>query len=241
MTHKPIPGLDITLRATYTSGFGGDKHTLRYENVMTDSNGAFGFMPSLSGGTDGFFQWYDGHSITVNYRFRSLQQLKAADPFGLNSSWLNNGVQTIDTVDPDLSYLVLDNPLFASKPQVVDTPSYFPVLITFPPKTCKSTWNATCISYFHTTGVTVPLIPVVSNLDDCQSITDAGIEEKCIALNTYFSIYSHATSTTNVDNNKGLCNNIDQGATQVQHTVIVQECLAAISRYKQGPPVSRPL
>ena len=241
ITQQPIAGLDVTLRATYASGFGGDEHTLRYENVVTDSNGAFGFAPSLSGGTDGMFQWYNGHTITVNYRFRSIQQLKAEDSFGLNALWFNDGVQTIDTVDPDLSYLVLDNPLFVGNPQFINNSSYFPTLITFPPKTCKAIWNATCLSFSHTTGVTVELIPVLSNPKDCESVTDVGIQRQCIELNTYFSIYSQSTSTANVGNDKSLCNNIDQGDTQVQHSLILQECLTALSQYEKRLPVLNPL
>jgi hypothetical protein len=241
ITQKPISGLDVTLRASYASGFGGIENTLRYENKVTEGNGEFDFMPSLSGGTDGLFQQYNGHSITVNYRFRPIQQLNTKNAFGMDALGSTDAVETIDTVDPDLSYLVLDNPLFIGNPNFVNNSSYFPILITFPPKTCKTIWNATCLSLSHTTGVTVELIPVLSNPKDCESITDVGIQGKRIELNTYFSIYSQATSTANVGNNKSLCNSTDQGDTQVQHNLIAQECLAAISRYEQGPPVLNPL
>jgi hypothetical protein len=205
VTGKPIPNLDVTLRALSASGtfFGSGLGVLRYENARTSLQGAFAFPTSLEPAARHVLTTIGGYWLSVNQTFWSIAWMKAQAP---------NREHKIDTTFDDLSFAVTRDPLFLTtltqdaelrmRGPRVNSKAYFPMAIQFK-RSCRQQWNANCLSFDETEDLRVPLIPLLNGPAGCAPIQDSDLREQCRQLNTY------ANAVRRLD--EAVCAQVDDG------------------------------
>ena len=205
LTGKPVPAVDVTLRAETI-----DRKQLRYENCRTSPLGRFVFPSSVEPNAGGLFNRIGEIAITVNIPFVSVARMRAV----AGQDWITSDAGA------DASGYLLWDPLFTIKStrlhnldlkgSRIDNKAYFPMAVQFL-KACQQNWDANCISMDITRNVRVPLIPVLDDPAGCRKIADTDLREGCRQLQTYRAAFRHVETIAQVRAGKQLCNQIDHG------------------------------
>ena len=149
----------------------------------------------------------------------------------IRSYWftVNEGDNTSGQEESSAANLTMYNPL--SRPEgaaPVGDKRYFPTTVTFRREGCNNVWSAACIYRHSWWSVSLPLIPVLENIDDCKKIWDRSLQETCRQLNTYRAAFMHVDTYDEVQAAKALCAEVDHGD-------ISSTCLQQLAVYVYNP------
>jgi hypothetical protein len=123
---------------------------------------------------------------------------------------------------------VLYNPMFNRRDWPVGKRQYFPITVTSKPEGCVRAWAATCTYRKSWWEVSIPLIPVLDDIEDCKKIEDSSLREQCRQLNTYRAAFAHVDTYEDAQKGKAFC-------AQVDHGIISAECLRQLPVYMANP------
>jgi hypothetical protein len=101
------------------------------------------------------------------------------------------------------------NPLSNRTGAAVDNPRYFPVVMTFDRDGCDRVWPATCLYRGLWWGISVPLIPVLDDVQRCTTIRDQSLRERCRQLNTYRAAFLRVDTFADAQRGRRLCAQVD--------------------------------
>lgn len=111
---------------------------------------------------------------------------------------------------------------------------YFPVAVTFQRRVCKGAWMATCVRKDFPWGITIPLIPVLEDVNACKKIRDSELAENCRQLNTYRDAFLEMGPTDEQwKRAQELCIAVDQGGP------VARGCLYRLPHYSATELVQR--
>ncbi|MGB6192690.1 MAG: hypothetical protein WBF42_09505 [Terracidiphilus sp.] len=153
------------------------------------------------------------------------------------SYWLtvNEGAQISDQQDESAAASqVMYDPMFNQRPRLnwvddaVGDKRYFPLTVTAQREGCDRLWRATCAYKPFWWGISLPLIPVLDDIDDCKKIGNSLLRENCRQLNTYRAAFVHAGTYEEVQKGKALCAEVDHGALSAA-------CLQQLEVYVANP------
>ncbi len=156
----------------------------------------------------------------------------------LRSYWLtvNEGDrasgQDEESAESQVLYNPMSNQIYSATsgwmPLPVGDGRYFPLTITSQRGGCDRIWRATCAYKPFWAGISVQLIPVLKNIDDCQKIGSPSVRENCRQLNTYRAAFVHVDTYDEVQRGKALC-------AEVDHASISSTCLEQLGVYVANP------
>jgi hypothetical protein len=89
--------------------------------------------------------------------------------------------------------------------------AYFPLTLTFDRRQCNRVWAATCNYQKFRWGMTIPLIPALSDPSPCQGISDLTVRENCRQLIIFRSAFIHMDKTRDIASSEQICDDIDHG------------------------------
>jgi hypothetical protein len=212
VTGKPVPGVDVTLRATAgVASFGsGGSEPLRYENSRTTTQGRFGFRSTLEAQLENPLKEMESYWLTVNVAFLPPATGRRDGPS------IDDGMVPLGE---DLSFEVSNAPMHQGAyrrrfPLGEERPwsnrAYFPLSVQFV-HPCKQAWNANCVHFGGTRALRIPLIPVLQDPGGCDGVGDAAIRGQCRELNLYWAAFRHTGTVEEVQARKELCRQIDDG------------------------------
>jgi hypothetical protein len=202
VTGEPIRDVSVALNISYYEAWA--PHRELKGRATTNSLGWFLLPPAFH--QVGFpLTMFGGYWLTVNQ--------------GLGVPILAEGSAATE---------VFVNPMFNARDSVVSNKKYFPLAVTFRREGCDGGWFATCAYKGFWWGISIPLIPVLEDVEDCKKIRYVPLRERCRQLNTYRAALSHADTYQDVQRGKALCAEVDHGA-------ISAECLQELHLYMRGP------
>ncbi len=148
----------------------------------------------------------------------------------LRSHWftVNEGEQISGQDESSAASQTMYNPMFNRMSAAVGDTRYFPMTVTFQRNGCDRVWQAACIFKHYWWGISLPLIPVLENIDDCKKIGDLSLQERCRQLNTYRAAFVHVDTYDEVQHGKALC-------TEVDHGSVSSTCLQQLGIYIANP------
>jgi len=152
------------------------------------------------------------------------------------SYWLtvNEGDQISGQEEVSAAIQTVYNPMFNARGAVVGNKNYFPLTVTFHRNGCDRVWPATCMYKPFWWGISLPLIPVLEDLNDCKRIKNLSLRENCRQLNTYRAAFVHVDSYAQVQKGKALC-------AEVDHASLSSTCLQQLALYVANPAYERPI
>jgi hypothetical protein len=205
MTGEPIRGVSITLEISKTVGL--SEHTDVIHSATSGQSGWF-FLKGWIHFPGILFQDLDSSWLAVN------------EGYG-DSGRPGNGVR-ID-VSPKS-----DQGVAGTNAQ------YFPVAVTFQRRVCKGAWMATCVRKAFPWGITIPLIPILEDVNACKKIRDSELAENCRQLNTYRDAFLEMGPTDEQwKRAQELCIAVDQGGP------VARGCLYVLPHYSATESVHR--
>lgn len=159
VTGQPIRGISVCLQVD--AGGMGHSEVLRTETVKTDDSGKFAFRPSV-------------HDLPLLTEWRGFS-VRLTDP--QNDMAASCGPELgpgLDETHPD---------------QAIHVSGYFPVALVEPTRAAKSNlpWSSTRRPMGSSSGVKIPLLPVLSVPDECGRITTPQLARDCRQLVTEIS------------------------------------------------------
>lgn len=210
---KPVPGVDVVLRATARVGSfgGGGSEALRHENSRTTSQGRFGFRSTLEARLENPLKEMESYWLSVNLAFLTPAQERQREQSGEGGMLL---------LGEDLSYEVSNAPMhqaaYSSRIPLAEAlpwnnRAYFPLSVQFV-HPCRQAWNANCIQFGGTRALRIPLIPVLEDPRGCESIGDTAIRRQCRELNLYWAAFRRTGTVEEVQAGKEVCGQVDNGA-----------------------------
>ncbi len=111
---------------------------------------------------------------------------------------------------------------------------YFPLTVTFRQDGCARVWEAACVYRKSWLGFSIPLIPVLDDVEDCKKIKDSSIQERCRQLNTYRAAFVHVDTYEEVKKGKEFCN-------QLNSPELSKTCVDRLKDYIGSTAFDRPL
>lgn len=211
VTHKSVRDVNVTLIESHYEGWAVHQEVLRATH--TNRFGWFLLLPA--------FRWLPPFPFS-----------------GLRSIWLTvneDAKGSSGGEEASAETIVLYNPiLFNSKNWPIGDRPYFPKTITPRLQGCDRVWNATCSFKPFWWGISVSLVPVLSDVKDCRKIGNASLQEQCRQLNTYHAAFVHADGYQEVQEDKQLCSDVDHGT-------ISQTCLQELAGYARSPAKFLPI
>jgi hypothetical protein len=182
ITGQPITGLQLTLQVTKFVGFSSETQVLA--SVKSQRFGRF-----LSSGAI----FWPGFPSQVAYQVINVNQ-------GLMSAGERFGAQN----------LILFDPIRMNGGEQADrNSSYFPLTITFRRQDCDGVWAAACTYEPFRLGMTIPLVPTVSDPNECRRISSPILQERCRQLVTYRAAFIQASKTHDSQIGLKLCDEVD--------------------------------
>jgi len=156
----------------------------------------------------------------------------------LQHSWLTlNAEQSGHVVGEEGSaaFEVQYDPMFnLLRNEPVGNKRYFPLAVTFRRDGCARVWDAACVYRRFWLGFSIPLIPVLNDVEDCRKIKDSSLRERCRQLNTYRAAFVHVDTYEEVRKGKELCN-------QLNSAELCKTCLNRLAYYIAIPDFDRPI
>ena len=206
VTGRPVPGIQLTLQASNYKGF--SVHTEVKSKATSSQFGSF----SLSG--------FNHPAEMV------LDQIR--------SYWVtvNEGLEATGQEENSAEVRILYDPMSNRGGMPVENTRYFPMTVTFQPKGCSRVWAAACVQVISSTGIVVPVIPVLDEVTECNRIVDESLREKCRQVNTYRAAFVHVDSYEDVKKDKELCK-------AVGIETITKACLWQLEAYVANPAYAR--
>jgi hypothetical protein len=205
---KSIRGVRLSLEMSHYKGW--SVHTELHDRAKS---GTFGWF-FLSGG--------------LRWRGLPLPEFR--------SYWLtvNEADQISGQEEVSAAIQTMYNPMFNSRRAVVGDKNYFPLTVTFHRNGCERVWPATCMYKPFWWGISLPLIPVLEDINDCKRIKNLSLRENCRQLNTYRAAFVHGDSYDQVQKGKALC-------AEVDHAGLSSACLQQLALYIDNPAYERPI
>jgi hypothetical protein len=206
VTGRPVPGIQLTLQVSNYEGF-----SVRTEVESKATSSLLGSF-SLSG---------------FNYPAKTvLDQMR--------SYWVtvNEGLEATGQEENSAEVRILYDPMSNRGGMPVENTNYFPLTVTFQPEGCSRVWAAACVYLTSSTGIVVPVLPVLDEVKDCNRIGDESLREKCRQLNTYRAAFVHVDSYEEVKKDKELCKTVGI-------ETITKACLWQLEAYVANPVYAR--
>jgi hypothetical protein len=152
------------------------------------------------------------------------------------SYWLtvDEGDQNSGQEEVSAAIQTMYNPMFNRRGAVVGDKRYFPLTVTFHHNGCDRVWPATCMYKPFWWGISLPLIPVLEDVNDCRRIKNLSLQENCRQLNTYRAAFVHVDSYAQVQKGKTLC-------AEVDHASLSSACLQQLALYIDNAAYERPI
>jgi hypothetical protein len=197
-----VKGVNVALHTSRHEGF--SVHTFLKDDKLTGQSGGFQFPASVQEGQTPLSN-FEGYWLTVN-----------------TDKGDSRGTDENTFVD------VLYNPMSNRRGQSVGNKMYYPLTIEFTQEACAHIWNATCVHENRTSGLSIQLIPVLNDVEDCMKINDSSLQERCRQLNTYRAALVHVDTYEEVKKDKRLCSEVDHGP-------ISKTCLWQLDLYVANP------
>jgi len=197
VTGKSVRGVGLTLGSSSYEGW----------SVNTEVNHC---------ATTGVFGWF---FLLGGLSWRVL-------PTQFRSYWVtvNGGSQLSEMEERTAIDLVLYSPLANRRNAPLTDRRYFPLTVSFGSHGCDQAWSPTCMYKSVWWGISIPLIPVLEDVNECKKIASASLQENCRELNTYRAAFVHVDSYEEVRIGRELCNEVDHGA-------ISKTCLERLKLY----------
>jgi hypothetical protein len=148
----------------------------------------------------------------------------------LRSYWLtvNEGNKISGQEEMSADNQTRYNPMFNRRGADVGDRKYFPLTVTFRGDGCDRIWAATCMYKPFWWGISLPLIPVLDDINECNRISDSRLRENCRQLNTYRAAFMHVDTYEQVEKGKELCAGVD-------HSKLSSDCLQQLALYVANP------
>jgi hypothetical protein len=202
ITGRPIRDVPVTFQMSHYEGW-----SVHSELHGSTATGRFGWF-FLSG--------------ALRWRGLPLPTFRA--------DWLtiNESDRAIELEEVSAATQVLYNPMSNRRGEPVGNKNYFPLTVTFREGGCDRVWAATCLYKGVRWGISLPLIPVLEDFEDCKKIRDSSLRERCRQLNTYRAAFAHVDTYEDAQRGKALC-------AQVDRAVISAECLRQLPVYMANP------
>jgi hypothetical protein len=205
---KSIRGVRVTLEMSHYQGW--SVNTELHDNAKS-----------------GIFGWF---FLSGALRWRGLPLPN------FRSYWMTvNGSDQISGLEEkSAATQFMSNPMFNRKGIAVGDKRYFPLTVTFRRHGCDRVWAATCMYMPFSWDISVPLIPVLDDIHECNKIWNPSLRENCRQLNTYRAAFLHMDSYEDVKRAKALC-------AEVDHAGLSSWCLAELPQYIGGLGYERPI
>lgn len=187
VTETGVRGVNVSLIESHYEGWA--VHTEVVRETHTNRFGWFILLPA--------FRWMPGGPLSA-FRSHWLTVNEAGDDYTGGEEHSAEGI-------------VLYNPMFNRGGWSIRKTQYFPKTLTFNLRGCDRVWAATCAFRPFWWGISVPLVPVVSDVNDCRQISNHSLQEQCRQLNTYHGAFVHIDSYAQVQEDKQLCAQVDNG------------------------------
>ena len=190
ITGRPVRDVNVVLQVSTYEGFGVDTEV---KHVTSTNRFGWFLLP-------GNFQW----------------KLPLSD---FRGSWLavnEDKEGSIGGEEGSASTEVSSNPMFDDRHMPVGNKLFFPITVTFKKDGCARVWAATCTHRIFWWGVSIPLIPVLENVEDCKKISESTLREQCRQLNTYRAAFAHVDNYEDTQKGKAFCAQVDHGAISAQ-------------------------
>jgi hypothetical protein len=128
------------------------------------------------------------------------------------------------------------DPMFNARNEPVGNTKYFPLAVTFRKDGCDRVWDAACLYRTFWLGFSIPLMPVLHDVEDCNKIEDSSLRERCRQLNTYRAAFLHVDTYEEVQRGKSFGNQLE--TAQLSKTCLDQ--LKPTSPIPLSPEASSP-
>jgi hypothetical protein len=126
------------------------------------------------------------------------------------------------------------DPMFNTRNEPVGNTQYFPLDVTFRKDDCDRVWDAACLYRKFWLGFSIPLVPVLNDVEHCNTIADSSLRERCRQLNTYRAAFVHVDTYEEVQRGKNFCN-------QLESVQLSKTCLDQLKTYISNPTLNRPI
>jgi hypothetical protein len=203
VTGRALRNVNVVLLVSTYSGF--DTHTEVKHSTTTDRFGWF-LLPGMSHRNMGILSKFRSSWLTVN------------EDRG-NSQGNDEGSAATE---------VLYNPMFNRRGMKVGNAKYFPVTVTSDREGCAIVWAVACTYRKFWWGFSIPLVPVLDNIEDCKKIESSSLREQCRQLNTYRAAFAHVDTYEDLQRGKAFCADVDHG-------IISATCLQQLGVYTANP------
>ena len=154
------------------------------------------------------------------------------------SSWLTVNAEQSGYVVGDEGSASLEiryDPMFnLLRGEPVGNKQYFPVAVTFRPDGCARVWDAACLYRKFWLGLSIPLVPVLNDVEDCNKIGDSTLRERCRQLNTYRAAFVQVDTYEEVKKGKEFCKRLSSAE-------LSKTCLGRLSDYIGLTEYARPI
>lgn len=124
------------------------------------------------------------------------------------------------------------DPMFNARDEPVGNTRYFPLDVTFRKDGCDRVWDAACLYRKFWLGFSIPLVPVLNDVEDCNKIGDSSLRGRCRQLNTYRAAFLHVDTYEEVQRGKSFCN-------QLETAQLSKTCLDQLKTYIANPTLTR--
>lgn len=128
---------------------------------------------------------------------------------------------------------VLYRPTFG-RPDWPRNDKYFPLAVSPDWQGCARVWTPTCMYRSFWWFVSIPVIPVLDDVEACEKIKNASLRENCRRLNTYRAAFGHVGSIEELEKGRRTCNEVD-------HNDISRTCLNELATYAANPQIQDPV
>jgi hypothetical protein len=129
---------------------------------------------------------------------------------------------------------VLYHPLSRQPGGPVSSVSYFPVTLSFEGRCSPSAyWETTCINARWWSFGSIPLIPVLDDVEGCSKIGDTTLQARCRELNLYRSAFLRVQTFDDAQRAGRLCDQLTY--RRVSETCRTQVGVYAANRHDSGP------
>jgi hypothetical protein len=124
------------------------------------------------------------------------------------------------------------DPMFNARNEPVGNTKYFPLAVTFRKDGCDRVWDAACLYRTFWLGFSIPLMPVLHDVEDCNKIEDSSLRERCRQLNTYRAAFLHVDTYEEVQRGKSFGN-------QLETAQLSKTCLDQLKTYIANSTLTR--
>jgi hypothetical protein len=151
------------------------------------------------------------------------------------SSWLTLNAEQSGYVvgeEGSAAFEIQFDPMFNARNEPVGNTKYFPLAVTFRKDGCARVWDAACLYRKFWLGFSIPLVPVLNDMEDCNKISDSTLRERCRQLNTYRAAFVHVDAYEEAQRGKTFCN-------QLESAQLSKTCLDQLKTYIGNPTLNR--